>query len=64
MAKKAGLGKGLNALVAETTAEVGAENETTLPLSKIKPNPDQPRKDFDEEALEQLADSIAQNGVL
>lgn len=64
MAKKTGLGRGLNALMAETNAEVGADNETTLPLSKIVPNPDQPRKNFDEESMEQLTDSIRQNGVL
>lgn len=64
MAKKTGLGKGLNALMQESSAEVGKEVEATLPLSKIKPNPDQPRQNFDEEALEQLADSIRQHGVL
>ncbi len=61
MAKKTGLGKGLNALMAESSAEVGKETEATLPISKVKPNPDQ---NFDEEALEQLADSIRQHGVL
>lgn len=64
MAKKTGLGKGLNALMAESSAEVGQDAETTLPISRIKPNPNQPRSNFDEEALEQLADSIAQHGVL
>lgn len=64
MAKKTGLGKGLNALMAESSAEVGKETEATLPISKVKPNPDQPRQNFDEEALEQLADSIRQHGVL
>lgn len=64
MAKKAGLGKGLNALMAESSAEVGKETEASLPISQIKPNPDQPRQNFDEEALEQLADSIRQHGVL
>ena len=64
MAKKTGLGKGLNALMAESSAEVGQDAETTLPIARIKPNPNQPRSNFDEEALEQLADSIAQHGVL
>lgn len=64
MAKKTGLGKGLNALMAESSAEVGQDAETTLPITRIKPNPNQPRTNFDEEALEQLADSIAQHGVL
>ena len=50
--------------MAESSAEVGQDAETTLPIARIKPNPNQPRSNFDEEALEQLADSIAQHGVL
>ena len=38
--------------------------DTVLPLDSIRPNKGQPRKNFDEEALEELADSIRQNGVL
>ena len=38
--------------------------ESSLPISKIKPNPKQPRHSFDENALEELADSIKQNGIL
>lgn len=65
MAKKSGLGKGLESLMGESAAEVGhSDREATLPLTKIKPNPDQPRTNFDEDALEALADSIRQNGVL
>ena len=48
-------------------AEVAAtiqKPDTSLPLSKIRPNKGQPRKNFDEEALNELADSIKQNGVL
>lgn len=66
MAKRTGLGKGLNSLMGVADAEVAAAvpADATLPLSKIKPNKGQPRKNFDEEALNELADSIAQNGVL
>lgn len=64
MAKKSGLGKGLESLMGESAAEVGHDHEATLPLSKIHPNPDQPRTNFEEDALESLSDSIKQNGVL
>ena len=67
MAKKkmGGLGKGLDSLFAdlpETTADDASVS--TLPLREIEPDPDQPRKRFDEDALNQLADSIAENGLL
>lgn len=64
MAKKmSGLGKGLGALMLEnSTDEMLTENE--LPLNEIVPNRDQPRKTFDEAALEELAQSIKQHGVL
>ena len=65
MVKKSGLGKGLNSLFSEVDAEVGNKKEaTTLPLKKIKPNKDQPRKRFDEAELAELSDSIKQNGIL
>ena len=65
MVKKSGLGKGLNSLFSEVDAEVGNKKETTtLPLNKIKPNKDQPRKRFDEAELTELSDSIKQNGIL
>ncbi len=65
MAKSRGLGKGLDALFADS-AGVSTENSgvTTVRLSEIEPNREQPRKEFDEEALSQLADSIAAHGVL
>lgn len=63
--KKAGLGKGLESLMGEADAEVGIEAaDSVLPISKIKPNKNQPRKNFDPQALDELADSIKQNGVL
>ena len=64
MAKKAALGKGLNALFIETAAESGSEPEASLPIASIVTNPDQPRKSFDETQLSELSDSIKQNGVL
>lgn len=64
MVKKGGLGRGLDALISEATAETGSEPEATIEISKIIRNPNQPRKNFDEMALQELADSIKQNGVL
>lgn len=64
MAKKfGGLGKGLDVLFAQNTLEDGVTT-VTLPLDEIVPNRDQPRKQFDEAALADLSDSIAQHGVL
>ncbi|MBQ1202551.1 MAG: ParB/RepB/Spo0J family partition protein [Clostridia bacterium] len=61
--KKGGLGKGLDVLFAQNTLE--DENRAMLlPLEEIIPNREQPRKQFDEAALAELADSIAQHGVL
>ena len=62
-AKKGGLGKGLDALFAENTIEADSP-VTTLRLMEIVPNRDQPRKQFDEAALAELSESIAQHGVL
>lgn len=66
MARKSGLGRGLESLMGEANAEVGGETEATqtLPISDIKPNKGQPRKNFDEDALAELADSIQKNGIL
>ena len=64
MAKRGGLGRGLDALISEANAETGSAPEATLDISQIHPNEDQPRKIFDEDALNELADSIKQNGVL
>ena len=67
MAKKkmGGLGKGLDLLFAdlpETSSDDAAAS--TLPLREIEPDPAQPRKQFDDDALNQLADSISENGLL
>ena len=64
MAKKqSGLGKGLGALMMENSFD-DALKSSTLPVNDIIPNRDQPRKTFDEAALEELAESIRQHGVL
>lgn len=65
MGKKAGLGRGLGLLVGEADAETaGMRADSTLPLDRIRPNKDQPRRTFDDVELAELADSIRQNGVL
>lgn len=61
--KIGGLGRGLDALFAQNTLEDGVTT-FTLPLDEIVPNKDQPRKQFDEEALADLTASIAQHGLL
>ena len=62
MIKKGGLGKGLDALFEENRSE---ENKpVTVRISEIEPNKDQPRKEFDQDALDDLADSIRAYGLL
>ena len=62
---KGGLGKGLEALFADNDGLFGADDSpVTLRLSQIEPNPDQPRKRFDEEKLMELAQSISEHGLL
>ena len=63
MAKQSGLGKGLGALMLENNTD-SMVSTSTLNINEIIPNKDQPRKTFDEEALQELADSIKQHGVL
>ena len=62
--KQRGLGRGLGALIDDFSADAGSQEITRLPLQKVEPNPLQPRKNFDIEALNTLADSIRQNGVI
>ena len=61
MSKK-GLGRGLGALISER--EISSNEIREIPLDEIIPNPEQPRKDFEEEKLIELADSIKQHGLL
>ena len=67
--KRKGLGQGINALfpeeaLLEEETLSGEEKVEKIPVSEIRPNPYQPRQQFDQEALEELAESIRQNGVL
>lgn len=67
--KRRGLGQGINALFPdESLSEVekvdGAETIKEVELDEIRSNPYQPRKHFDEKALQELADSIRENGVM
>ncbi len=76
MDKKKGLGRGLeslfgfyedesnNIITNQTEKKVGAEGVTELDINRIYPNPNQPRKHFDEEALRELASSIKTHGVI
>lgn len=64
MAKKlGGLGKGLNAIFIENDSEDN-NGSITLKISEIEPNRSQPRKEFDEKALSELAESISKHGLL
>lgn len=63
MTKKGGLGRGLSSLI-EETVETGTGKVYELSVMDIEPNPKQPRKNFDQEALRTLADSISEVGVL
>jgi ParB family transcriptional regulator, chromosome partitioning protein len=68
MAQKPTLGRGLGALFSEDLDQsiLQEDNERIqkILISDIKPNPDQPRREFDQAALQELANSIAQHGVL
>lgn len=65
MASQKGLGRGLGALLGDLTEEPESTGGLkTLPLHKIEPNPNQPRRDFDDEELEALAESIRQHGII
>lgn len=60
--KNRGLGRGLDSLFNENSTE--QNNALTLNINDIEPNRDQPRKDFDDDAVAELADSIAQHGLI
>lgn len=67
---KRGLGRGLSALMADMDIEVPVANapqardRTMIPIEQITANPDQPRRHFEPDALQELADSLRQHGVL
>ncbi|MBQ8182837.1 MAG: ParB/RepB/Spo0J family partition protein [Clostridia bacterium] len=64
--KKSGLGRGIDVIFADNSVEdiSASASAVKIKLIDIEPNRDQPRKQFDEDALAELADSIAQHGVL
>lgn len=62
MAKKGGLGMGLDALFTDNTNEI--QSKQTLRLNEIEPNREQPRRDFNDESISALADSIKEHGLL
>ena len=67
MAKKSGLGRGLDALIPgwqEDALPAVSDKVTSVAVEKIDPNPQQPRKNFDPEQLEDLAASIRQHGII
>ena len=72
MTKKTGLGKGLNALLSSDIVENIIEEEKvqegeviqSLKIIDVEPNKDQPRRNFDEESIEELASSIKEYGVI
>ena len=68
---KRGLGRGLSALMADLDAPVAktaepneARGQSSLPIERVHPNPDQPRRDFSRDDLEDLASSIAEKGII
>jgi ParB family chromosome partitioning protein len=70
--KSRGLGRGLSALMADMNDNATSEEATTeprradmtVPIENVRPNPDQPRRSFTQEALQELSDSIAEKGII
>jgi len=63
--KRSALGKGLDSLISMDDIQTGGSSAINeIPISQINPNPDQPRQNFDEEALEELATSIRELGII
>jgi ParB family transcriptional regulator, chromosome partitioning protein len=62
--RKSGLGRGLEALIPVEETPASSSAFQMIPIDEIKPNPDQPRSRFDDTALEELAASIREVGVL
>ena len=59
-----GLGKGLGALLGDAALHADTSDSLYLPISKIEPYANQPRHHFDEDALQDLADSIREHGII
>ncbi len=64
MARKPGLGRGLEALIPSDDASPGESGVNFVPITSIKVNPSQPRKNINEEDLHDLANSIREHGIL
>ena len=66
MKKQSGLGRGLGALLDDPNLDFTQQKGgvTTVPLHRVEPNPLQPRKEFEPEAMQALADSIAEHGLI
>jgi len=70
--KQRGLGRGLSALMADVTEDTSRQEtgsaprraDLVVPIERIEPNPDQPRRDFTPEQLEDLSNSIREKGVI
>ena len=63
--KRSALGRGLDALISmDNIVTSGTSSIHEIELSQIVPNPDQPRREFDQEALEELASSIRELGII
>ncbi|MDO7630955.1 MAG: ParB/RepB/Spo0J family partition protein, partial [Loktanella sp.] len=69
--KSRGLGRGLSALMADVNQEIAPQQsqaprkaDMRIPIERVHANPDQPRRAFNEEALKELANSIAEKGVI
>lgn len=63
--KTSALGRGLDALIStDNVSTQGSSTINEIPISQIEANPNQPRREFDQEALQELANSIAQLGIV
>lgn len=67
--KTRGLGRGLSALMSDVAAETASDAaprrpDLLVPIERIRPNPDQPRRTFAEDALQELASSLAEKGII
>ena len=63
--KKSALGRGLDALISTDFVKTqGSSSINEVPIDQIHANPDQPRRDFDPESLEELSESIREIGII
>lgn len=68
--ERRGLGRGLSALMADVSMDdrpgnaTAGRTETRVPVENLSPNPDQPRRDYSQSALEELAASIREKGII